>query len=228
MRPGWNRLELGLRDVRSLRVRIARVVRPPSIKPNPGGLRELRIPGVRVTEALRPPVLAERALAGQDLSRTELSYLFERTTGDDPFRRDPRRGSAGAGLVRDRLDGERGLERVFSPPAARSWGADGWATIAPDAPDSAIDRLAGVQRAVRVLGPVRGPAGGAGIERLRRDLARLDRVVRAGPPGVDRVDPAAVGDGPRAAAGAAARAGPAADDGCGSAARRSRWPATGR
>ena len=39
--PGWNRLRLGLRDVRSLRVRIARVVRPPEVKPNPGGLREL-------------------------------------------------------------------------------------------------------------------------------------------------------------------------------------------
>ena len=35
VRPGWNRLRLGLRDVRSLRVRIARVVRPPEIKPNP-------------------------------------------------------------------------------------------------------------------------------------------------------------------------------------------------
>ena len=55
---------LGLRDVRSLRVRIARVRHPDLREPNPGGLRELRIPGVRVREALRPPVLAERALAG--------------------------------------------------------------------------------------------------------------------------------------------------------------------
>jgi hypothetical protein len=44
--PGWNRLELGLRDVRSLRVRIARVVRPPEVKPNPGGLRFLVLRGV--------------------------------------------------------------------------------------------------------------------------------------------------------------------------------------
>jgi len=51
--PGWNRLRLGLRDVRSLRVRIARVVRPPEIKPNPGGLRELRIPGVRTPRRTR-------------------------------------------------------------------------------------------------------------------------------------------------------------------------------
>ena len=66
---GWNRLALGLRGVRTLRVRIAQIVRPQEVKPNPGGIRELRIPGVRVREALRPPVLAERALAGEDLSR---------------------------------------------------------------------------------------------------------------------------------------------------------------
>jgi arabinofuranan 3-O-arabinosyltransferase len=141
---GWNRLRVGLRDVSSLRVRIARVEHPGQREPNPGGLRELRIPGLRVQEALRPPVLAERALAGRDLSRTSLSYLFERTTGDDPFRRDRAVGAAGAGLVRDRQDGERGLERLIAPPAARRWTADGWATIAPHAPDSAIDRLAGV------------------------------------------------------------------------------------
>ena len=55
-----------------------------------GGIRELEIPGVGVTEALRPPVLAERALAGADVSGTSLTYVFQRTTGDDPFRRDAR------------------------------------------------------------------------------------------------------------------------------------------
>jgi len=144
VRPGWNRLAVGLRGVRSLRVRIASVVAPGGVPDGPGGVRELRIPGLRVRETLRPPVLAERALAGRDLGSTGLSYLFERTTGDDPFRRDPRRGTAGATLVRDRLDGERGLERTFSPPAAREWRADGWGTVAADAPDSAIDALTGV------------------------------------------------------------------------------------
>jgi arabinofuranan 3-O-arabinosyltransferase len=158
--PGRNRLQIGLRDVRSLRVRIARVVRrSPDVKPNPGGLRELVIPGVRVREALRPPVLAERALAGHDLSATGLSYVFERTTGDDPFRRDPRRGSAGAGLVRDRLDGETGLERLIALPAARRWSADGWATIASDAPDSEIDRLAGVRGRFASSGRFEGRPG---------------------------------------------------------------------
>ena len=87
-------------------------------------------------------MLAERALAGRDLSRTGLTYLFERTTGDDPFRRDPRRGTAGAVLVRDRQDGERGLERAIAPPAARAWRADGWGTVDPRAPRRR-DRRAG-------------------------------------------------------------------------------------
>ncbi len=143
--PGWNRVRLDLHGVRSLRVRITEPRRPRRGTAGAGGLRELRIPGVTAHEALRPPVIAEHALAGHDLSRTGLTYLFQRTTGDDPFRRDPWTGSAGAELVRDRADGERGLERIFSPPAARSWTADGWAATAPDAPDPALDRLAGVR-----------------------------------------------------------------------------------
>ena len=55
----------------------------------PGGFREIRIPGVHVRELLRPPVITARALAGTDLQRDSLSYVFERATGDDPFRRDP-------------------------------------------------------------------------------------------------------------------------------------------
>ena len=145
VRPGWNRLELGLRGVRSLRVRIARVTAPEDVPEGAGGIRELRIPGVRVREALRPPVLAEQALAGRDLGATGLTYLFERTTGDDPFRRDPKSGTAGAVLVRDRQDGQRGIERQIAPPAARTWEADGWGTVDPRAPDSAVDELAGSQ-----------------------------------------------------------------------------------
>ena len=47
--------------------------------------------------------------------------------------------------MRDRGDAERGLERVFSPPNRSTWDVDGWATVAPDAPDSAIDALVGVR-----------------------------------------------------------------------------------
>jgi hypothetical protein len=142
---GVNRLKLNLHGVRSLRVQIAAVRRAPGVRKRAGGIRELAIPGVHAAEALRPPVVAERALAGRDLSATGLTYLFQRTTGDDPFSRDPWHGPATAGLVRDRSDGESGLQRVFSPPAARSWTVDGWLGVAADAPDSALDRLAGVK-----------------------------------------------------------------------------------
>ena len=69
VRPGWNTLRLGLRDVRSLRVRVASVPGIDAAGTAAGGIRELRIPGLRAREALRPPVLAERALAGRDLRR---------------------------------------------------------------------------------------------------------------------------------------------------------------
>ncbi len=141
---GVNRLPLHLRGVRSLRVQVASVRRAPGVRKRAGGIRDLSIPGVKATEALRPPVVAERALAGRDLSGTGLTYLFQRTTGDDPFSRDRWHGPATAGLVRDRSDGETGLERVFSPPAARDWKVDGWVNVAADAPDSALDRLVGV------------------------------------------------------------------------------------
>jgi hypothetical protein len=107
-----------------------------------------------VRELLRPPALAEQALAGRDLRPTPLSYVFERTTADDPFRRDPvpppppasgNRSEAEAALVRGAQDPETGIDRLLTPPAAREWRADGWATISPAAPDPALDRLAGAR-----------------------------------------------------------------------------------
>ncbi len=157
--PGWNRLPLGLHGVKALNVRIAGIESGLARATYTGGISELRIPGVHATEALRPPVLAERALAGRDLSHTRLTYLFQRTTGDDPFRRDPQRGPAAAVLVRDRGDGETGLERVFSPPAARRWRVDGWATVAPTASDAALDRLAGAPGGFTSSGRFEGRAG---------------------------------------------------------------------
>jgi arabinofuranan 3-O-arabinosyltransferase len=140
LRPGVNRLALDLHGVRSLRVQIAQVRRAPGVRKRAGGIRELAIPGIHVTEALRPPVVAERALAGHS-SGTALLYLFQRTTGDDPFRRDPWHGPATAGLVRDRGDAEQGLERVFSPPDARTWEIAGLVSPAAGARDSDFDGL---------------------------------------------------------------------------------------
>jgi arabinofuranan 3-O-arabinosyltransferase len=143
LRPGWNRLRLGLRGVDRLRVRIAGVQRPDTRGEVAGGIAELRVPGLRVTESLRPPVTLERALRGADLDRSALSYVFERTTGADPLRRQPATGTPQAYLARDVADGETQLDRAIAPPAARRYAADGWATVSPVAPDAALDRLAG-------------------------------------------------------------------------------------
>ncbi|MGI8511608.1 MAG: alpha-(1-_3)-arabinofuranosyltransferase domain-containing protein, partial [Solirubrobacteraceae bacterium] len=150
LRPGVNRLKVGLRDVDRIRVRITRVRFPPDVDGGAGGLREVRIPGVRVTERLRVPREAERSLAGRDLDRSALSYLFARTTGDDPLHRATVHGPAQAGLVADREDGDRGVRRQFSPPAARTWLPDAWLAISPEAPDSALDRLAGYDGPVAI------------------------------------------------------------------------------
>jgi arabinofuranan 3-O-arabinosyltransferase len=155
--PGSNHLSLGLRNAPSLEVRLDVHQRPGPTAT--GGIRELAIPGVKATEALRPPVLAERALKGQDLERTGLTYVFQRTTGDDPFRRDPTHGTASAVLVRDRGDAERGLERIIAPPAAREWAINGWVTTAPDAPDAALDAIVGVKGTFNSSGRFEGRPG---------------------------------------------------------------------
>ncbi|MDA0142526.1 hypothetical protein, partial [Solirubrobacter deserti] len=139
VKRGWNRLDVGLRAVKTLTVRIAQIHKPAGLKATTGGIRELRIDGLQAREALRPPTLAERAVSDD----AALTYLFQRTTGDDPFRRTPKRGPSGAALARDRLDGETGLTRVFSPPTARTYDVDGWASAAATAPDDQLDRLVG-------------------------------------------------------------------------------------
>ena len=139
--PGWNELPVRLR-ARELSVRIAEVRKPEGVTAGAGGIRELEIPGVRAEEALRPPVLAERAFAGD----AGLSYVFTRTTGDDPFRRAPERGSAGAALVRDRGDGEQAIVREIAPPVARTFELDGWASPpGRDVTDQQLDAFVGAR-----------------------------------------------------------------------------------
>jgi arabinofuranan 3-O-arabinosyltransferase len=148
---GWNRLRLGLRGATKLRLL---VTARDSGSASAGGLSEVRIPGLRVSESLRPPTLAEDALRGTRLERTPLTYLFERATGDRPFRRGSSLGSSPRRLIRDpdRLealrvrdpgDAERRIDRVFHPPAARAWSADAWVSVSPEARDSELDRFAG-------------------------------------------------------------------------------------
>ncbi|MGZ8634198.1 MAG: alpha-(1-_3)-arabinofuranosyltransferase domain-containing protein, partial [Solirubrobacteraceae bacterium] len=140
---GWNRLRVNLRGVRTLSVRIAHVIQPPTGEGGAGGIRELCIPGVRATEALRPPLLVEHALHGADLRRAGLTYLFDRTTGDDPLRPHVVTGARSRGLGRDQQDGERGWARAIAPPAARAWRADAWVSVAPETPDHVLDAWTG-------------------------------------------------------------------------------------
>jgi hypothetical protein len=145
LHAGRNRIRLGLEDATKLRVTITRVDQPPGDLRGSGGLREIRIPGVRVTRSLRPPVLVGRALAGHDLSRAGLTYLFERTTADAPFRRDRQTGSPLLELASNRRDAEQQLHHLLFAPEPRAYGAGAWVYPDVDASDAELDRLTGVR-----------------------------------------------------------------------------------
>ncbi|HVW18782.1 MAG TPA: alpha-(1-_3)-arabinofuranosyltransferase family protein, partial [Solirubrobacteraceae bacterium] len=140
---GWNRLRLGLRHASGLRIAIGSVMHPRTGSFGAGGIRELRIPGVRVHEALRGPIVAQDALHGADLRRTTLVYQLSRVTADDPANRGRLAGPAQERLVRDARDPEPQLDRLLSPPAARTWTVRAWTSVGLETPDDALDRLAG-------------------------------------------------------------------------------------
>jgi arabinofuranan 3-O-arabinosyltransferase len=130
--------------VSSLRVAITAVGPPePGAKAGAGGIRELRIPGVHPTQALRLPVDAAQALAGADLRHVGLTYLFARTTGDDPYARNLARGPWSALAVTDAGDAEQTMSRDFQVPARRRFTATAWVAPFAAASDPALDRLAG-------------------------------------------------------------------------------------
>jgi arabinofuranan 3-O-arabinosyltransferase len=143
--PGVNRIPVRLTDAPKLRLTLTKVDQPGGNIRGSGGFREIRIPGVEVRQPLRPPVLAARALAGRDLRRTGLTYLFERTTADDPFRRDRHTVSAQLELASNREDPEKQIERVVFAPATRSYAVDAWVYPAADARDYELDRLVGLR-----------------------------------------------------------------------------------
>jgi arabinofuranan 3-O-arabinosyltransferase len=149
LHPGWNRVRLGLHAVTKLRITLTKVKQPGGNLRGGGGFREIRIPGVRIRERLRPPILAGRELAGRDLRRTGLTYLFERTTGDDPFSRNREAGSPQLELASNREDAERQLSRVVFSPAARSYAVDAWVQPDIDTPDSSLDRMVGLRGSAR-------------------------------------------------------------------------------
>lgn len=152
LHPGWNRLPVDLRHVTAVRAQIAGTRTQGADTSTIVGIAELRIPGVHVREYLRPPVLAERALRGDDLRRSAISYVFQRTTAADPLRRGPAPAHVApqgdvlqreAALIAGAQDAETGITRVIDPPVARSWGVSGLASVSPSAADPALDRIAG-------------------------------------------------------------------------------------
>lgn len=148
--PGWNRLSLDVRGVTSLRVMLTNVSPPAAgAEAGAGGIRELRIPGVRAGEQLRLPIDAAQALRGRNPDRITLSYLFGRTTGDDPYRRDLAHGPWSALNVHDAGDAEQTMSREFELPAARSFTASAWVNVFAQAPDDALDRLVGYRGSVQ-------------------------------------------------------------------------------
>ena len=140
---GWNHIVVGAHHVRSLRVAIASVLQPR--KPGPGGIQELRIPGVHLSQILRAPVVVSKALAGHDASHASLTYLFSRTTGDDPFRRDRYVDEPGLANLEDRQDAEKAIHRLVFTPVQRTYAVDARVQPAVDSSDAFLDRLVGVR-----------------------------------------------------------------------------------
>ncbi len=147
--PGWNRLVLGLPATVALRVSITQLSPPAAgASAGAGGISELRIPGVRVQEELALPRDGAQALAGRDLGRVTLGYLFHRTTGDDPYRRDQAHGAWSALDVHEPGDAELTMRRSFVLPAVRRFTATAWVNVSAQAADDEVDRLAGLRGGV--------------------------------------------------------------------------------
>lgn len=143
LHAGSNEVTLGAAALRTLRIRTRKIEGPPSRRLG-GGLDEVRIPGVSVRERLRLPTALATRTASTDLSGNELVVLLDRATADFPTRAGADRLLPVARSPVAMTDAEPGLERELTLPAARSFALSGWATVAPDAPDHEIDRLAGL------------------------------------------------------------------------------------
>jgi hypothetical protein len=141
--PGWTRIPLHLRSVSVLRFTIDGLRQPPMGLAGAGGFREIRIPGFQVRQWLRSPVVVARALAGTDLRHDGLTYVFERATGDNPFRRNPYGTNTLLDQPNDRADPEQQIRRIVFAPAARTYTPSAWVHAAVSTPDSTLDRLAG-------------------------------------------------------------------------------------
>ncbi len=143
LQAGPNRVDLGDAEVRVLRVRVDEVGGNEDTR-GAGGITELRVPGLRVREHLRLPTALSASANGLELSRSPIEILLARTTADFPYRAGADALDPEADHPLAMLDAEDGIERSFNVPAARSFALGGWGSIAPDAQDDSIDRLAGL------------------------------------------------------------------------------------
>jgi arabinofuranan 3-O-arabinosyltransferase len=141
--PGWTRIPLHLGSVSALRFTIDGLRQPPTGLAGAGGFREIRIPGFHVRQWLRSPVVVARDLAGTDLRHDSLTYVFERTTGDDPFQRNPYGTNTLLDQPSDRGDAEQQIQRIVFAPTPRSYTPSAWVHVAVSTPDSTLDRLSG-------------------------------------------------------------------------------------
>ena len=142
---GWNAIQIGANRLRTLRIRIISVLGFGS----PGGISELRIPGVQAPEALRLPTVLASESSGLDLSHNDIAILLQRTTADFPYRENPQPGQIQALSPLYETDAELGIRRIVTLPVARSFTADGWANVSPNAPDGLIDQLVALRRGWR-------------------------------------------------------------------------------
>lgn len=142
VKQGWNRIELGERALRTLRVRLQELGDLSDDEPV-GGIAELRIPGVDVRERLALPAKFASSLRGRDLSRNAITILLARTTADFPRRGRAVVDAPQLGNPLDMADAEQGMEREVVVPDARTFSASGWAGVSARARDSAIDELVG-------------------------------------------------------------------------------------
>ena len=140
---GWTRIPVHLDHVSTLRLTITGLRKPRVGQADAGGFREIDIPGVRLRQWLRAPVVIGRDLAGADLSHDSLTYLFERTTGDDPFQRNPYGADTLLEDPSDRGDAEAQIQRIVFAPAARTYRVSAWVYPSLTASDAALDALAG-------------------------------------------------------------------------------------
>ena len=75
-----------------------------------------------------------------------MAVILQRTTADFPYQAGSEVEAPQAANPLDEVDAEPGIQRELTLPSARSFALDGWSSVSPAAPDTAIDALTGVPK----------------------------------------------------------------------------------